>query len=38
MTNKLETFHEKFGADITGMLFELADGEDDYFLKEKLLE
>ena len=30
MTNKLEKpFHEKFGADITGMLFELADGEDD---------
>ena len=26
MTNKLEKpFHEKFGADITGMLFELAD-------------
>lgn len=38
MTNKLEKpFHEKFGADITGMLFELADGEDDYFLKREII-
>ena len=36
MTNKLEKpFEENFGADIVGMLFELADGENDYFLKNR---
>ena len=34
MTNRLEKpFVANFGANITGMLFELADGESDYFLK-----
>ena len=33
MTNRLEKpFVANFGANITGMLFELADGESDYFL------
>tara|TARA_Y200000002_G_scaffold382558_1_gene400043 strand:+ start:1315 stop:1764 length:450 start_codon:yes stop_codon:yes gene_type:complete len=37
-TNKLEKpFNAKFGADITGMLFELADGESDYFLKRDII-
>ena len=38
MTNKLEKpFVENFGADIVGMLFELADGENDYFLKNEII-
>ena len=36
MTNRMEKpFVENFGADIVGMLFELADGESDYFSKNK---
>lgn len=38
MTNKLEKpFQADFGADIVGMLFELADGEDDFFLKKDII-
>ena len=38
MTNRLEKpFEAKFGADITGMLFELADGESDHFLKKDIV-
>jgi len=38
MTNRLEKpFVANFGANITGMLFELADGESDYFLKKDIV-
>ena len=38
MTNRLEKpFVANFGANITGMLFELADGESDYFLKKDII-
>ena len=38
MTNRLEQpFVANFGANITGMLFELADGESDYFLKKDIV-
>ena len=38
MTNRMEKpFVANFGADITGALFELADGESDYFLKKDII-
>ena len=38
MTNRMEKpFVADYGADIVGMLFELADGESDYFLKKQIV-
>ena len=38
MTNRMEKpFVADYGADIVGMLFELADGESDYFLKKDIV-